>query len=227
MLRKALGTVLAGSKEHFVAARIYDLSPFRELKTALIPHGSRLLEVALHQITTRTPAESEIDVSRARKDVRDDAALASVLDEATRVGIPVAVKLYLKILDRRRPLKVELSAKAGRNRLSFDRSIRRSSRSSKCTSSRAACSASSGRARARCRRPDDSPPGGPRAARGPRRRGNPRLRARPCAGDGRPRSAVGPPRAGNRARRAAGRDRTVRRARMRAGGSGASPRRGQ
>jgi hypothetical protein len=42
--------------------------------------------------------------------------------EAFAAGVPVAVKLYLKILGRRTALKVELSAKQGRNRLSFNRS---------------------------------------------------------------------------------------------------------
>jgi hypothetical protein len=121
VIRKALGRVLAGSEAHFTAARVYDLSPFRKLDEALKPDGDRLLSVALHQITLRTVAEVEIDLSRARRDVRGDTSVASILNEATTIGFPVAVKLYLGILGRKTPLKVELSAKQGRNRLHFNR----------------------------------------------------------------------------------------------------------
>jgi hypothetical protein len=122
VLRKILGRVLAGSASHFTAARVYDLSPFRNLHEALRPHGDKLLEVGIHKLTLRTPAESEVDLSRSRRDLRDDASLTALLGEALAIGGPVAVKLYLKILGRRTPLKVELSAKQGRNRLSFNRS---------------------------------------------------------------------------------------------------------
>jgi hypothetical protein len=121
LLRKALGTIMTGSDAHFTAARVYDLSPFRDLALALTPHGDRLLSVAIHRLTVRTAAESEIDLSRARRDIRHDANLDAVLDLATKVGAPVAVRLYLSILGRRGPLKVELSAKQGRNRLHFNR----------------------------------------------------------------------------------------------------------
>jgi hypothetical protein len=122
VLRKILGKVLAGSEAHFTAARVYDLSPFRDLERALQPHGDKLLAVAIHRLTLRTPAESEVDLSRARRDLRDDAALKTLIAEALTIGVPVGVKLYLKILGRRAGLKVELSAKQGRNRLSFNRS---------------------------------------------------------------------------------------------------------
>ncbi len=121
ILRRALGRVLADDPEHFTAARIYDLSPFRDLATALVPHDGRLLAVEIHRLTVRTPSESEIDLSRARRDIRGDEALREILVAATAAGSPVAVKLYLKIVGRRLPLKVELSAKQGRNRLQLDR----------------------------------------------------------------------------------------------------------
>ena len=121
ILRKLLGTVLTGSAAHFTAARVYDLSPFRDLETALTPHGDRLLAVALHRLTLRTQAESEIDLSRARRDLRHDASLVPLIALASSIGAPVAVRLYLTILGRRAPLKVELSAKQGRNRLHYNR----------------------------------------------------------------------------------------------------------
>jgi hypothetical protein len=121
VIRKALGRALAGSEAHFTAARVYDLSPFRKLEEALRPHGDKLLGVALHQLTVRSSADTEIDLSRARRDLRLDANVASILGDATKIGFPVAVKLYLTILGRKAPLKVELSAKQGRNRLHFNR----------------------------------------------------------------------------------------------------------
>ncbi len=58
----------------------------------------------------------------ADSDLRDDPALKTLLDDPAAIGGPVGVKLYLRILGRPKPLKVGLSAKQGRNRLSFDRS---------------------------------------------------------------------------------------------------------
>src|SRR6202035_5831521 len=98
-----------GEEGHFTAARVYDLSPFRNLAEALTPHGDRLHGVALHRLTLRTPAESEIDLSCARKDVSHDKSLESLLRDALQIGTPVAVRLYLSILNRRTPMKVELS----------------------------------------------------------------------------------------------------------------------
>jgi hypothetical protein len=121
ILRKAIGKVTTGNPDHFTAARVYDLSPFRDLPSALTPHGERLLAVAIHRLTVRTPAESEVDLSRARRDIRHDAHVESLLEIVTKIGAPVAVRLYLTILGRRAPLKVELSAKQGRNRLHFNR----------------------------------------------------------------------------------------------------------
>ena len=53
----------------------------RDLKQALLPHGDKLLSVGIHRLTLRTAGESEVDVSRARKDLRDDAALRTLLDD--------------------------------------------------------------------------------------------------------------------------------------------------
>ncbi len=59
---------------------------------------------------------------RSRKDLLEDEEARDSLATALRSGVPVAVKLYLVVAERARPVCVELSTKGGRNLIDFDRS---------------------------------------------------------------------------------------------------------
>jgi hypothetical protein len=118
---RAFGHVLAGDPEAFRAEGLYDLSPFLDLETALAVEGvTRLVKVELHCLTVATADGLAVAFSRPRKD-----ALAStgrgVLEAALAAGDPVSVRVYLHVLGRSRPIRLELAADGKNNSVDFDR----------------------------------------------------------------------------------------------------------
>jgi hypothetical protein len=120
---ESLGEVLASRRDFFRAARVYDLSPFRDLDTALAIDGAspRLRRVELHAISAQTPLGSAVTFARPRQDLLADRAVRDPLLAVLGYGTPVAVKLYLVIDGRERPLKVEIAVNGKKNRVDFDR----------------------------------------------------------------------------------------------------------
>ena len=125
LVREALGEVLAGSAQHFRAARSYDLSPFADPASALSVTGAspRLSRALLHAIHVQTPNGGTVmSFVRSRKNLLEDEEVTECLAAALRSGRPVAVKLYLFIQGRSRALCLEISTKGGKNLVDFDRS---------------------------------------------------------------------------------------------------------
>ena len=119
---EALGIVLASSSRYFRPASSYDLGALVHPMALLSVEGVlRLERVELHDVAVRTAKGTIVAINRPRADHHPHDDGRRNRDLALQLGKPVAMKVYLSIRGRERPLKVEITAKDGKNRVDFDR----------------------------------------------------------------------------------------------------------
>jgi hypothetical protein len=120
LIRTGLGAVLAGDPQAFGAKGLYDLTPFKNLDTALAADG-RLLLVELRKITFVRDSGLHVDFTRRENMLAQPSDAEDVRHFAARCT-PVAVKVYLHHEDyRTRPIRVELHANGSNNAVDYDR----------------------------------------------------------------------------------------------------------
>ena len=118
---RAFGQIVAADPEAFRAEGLYDLSPFRELVSALAVDGvARLVKVELRHLVLATADGMHMVLSRARVDLLASSGRPAV-DGCLVFADPVGVRVYLHVLGRARPVRLELLADGDKNSVDFDR----------------------------------------------------------------------------------------------------------